>query len=690
VEERELRRDVEVVALTAKTFDLLLILVQGAGRTFTKSELLESLWPETSVEESSLSQTIFLLRKALGENGDGSEYILTVPRRGYKFIGSVSRHDPAGNGAGPENVRAMRSRPSLLWPSIAVLALVALAALAFVHFRDAVPETRQVRSTILPPEKTSFYLFLALSPDGRRIVFAATAENGKRQLWIRPLDAETAQPLDGTEGAVQPFWSPDSRWVAFFADGMLKKIDTQGGPPIALADAPVPFGGSWSPNGVILFSPNWDALQKISPAGGKATPAVDAAVGYPQCCPWFLPDGDHYVFAVQVRGDSQAKLLVGSLRSTSTKVVGEASIAMYAQGQLLYLRESILMAQPFDVKALRMTGEAMRIAGPVRRSLGPFPAGVFSVSSTGLLAYQGPAGASGLQLTWFDRTGKALGTVGAPRVFYDIELSPDRKRLAATATDVTGNVDVWTYDSARGSPTRFTFDPAPEFRAMWSPDGRSIVFNSGRKGHEDLYRKSADGAGVEDLLYADTREKYPVSWSRDGKFLLYDAFGGSQGSEPWALPLTPEQRGAPLKPQPFLETKFKTFGQFSPDSRWVAYESDESQPPEIYVAPFSRPTEKHQISPNGGARPRWRQDGKEIFYLTPGGQLMAAEVGIQGDTLEVGAVRELFSGIPLGAGYFYDVSADGQRVLAAVRMAATQKDSEPITLVQNWATALKR
>jgi Tol biopolymer transport system component len=486
-------------------------------------------------------------------------------------------------------------------------------------------------------------------------------------------------------GTVQPFWSPDSRWVAFFADGKLKKLDTQGGPPVALADAPVPLGGSWSLSGVILFSPDWHALQKISPAGGKATTAADADVGNLQCCPWFLPDGEHYLFAVQTRGDSQLRLLVGSLRSTATNVMGQAGNAMYSAGRLLYLRDSTLMAQPFDAKALRTTGEAMPIAGPVGHFPGPFPSGFFSVSSTGLLAYQGPAGAHELQLTWFDRSGKVLAAVGTPRNIFDIELSPDRKRLAATAVDVSGNVDVWIYDLARNSPTRFTFDPAAEFRAMWSPDGRSIVFNSGRRGHEDLYRKSADGAGTEELLYADTREKYPVSWSRDGKFLLYSAGGG----ELWVLPLTPEQRGATPKPQRFFETKFKLFGQFSPDSRWVAYESDESQPPEIYVAPFSRPTEKHQISPNGGARPRWRQDGKEIFYLTPGAQLMAAEIMIKGDTLEAGAVRELFGGIPLGAGYFYDVSADGQRILAAVPVGS-QKDSEPITLVQNWAAALKR
>jgi Tol biopolymer transport system component len=303
-----------------------------------------------------------------------------------------------------------------------------------------------------------------------------------------------------------------------------------------------------------------------------------------------------------------------------------------------------------------------------------------------MLAYRSAAPAV-CQLTWFDRTGKALGTIGGPRAIPDIELSPDRKRLAISTADATGNADIWTYDLARGSPTRFTFDPAAEFRAIWSPDGRSIVFNSYRKGHLDLYRKSADGAGGEDLLYADARGKYPVSWSRDGKFLLYGAGGGAQVADLWLLPLTPGRPGAPLKPQPFLQ-QVSGFGQFSPDGRWVAYESDESQQPQIYVAPFSRPTEKYQISPNGGARPRWRQDGKEIFYLTPRGQLMAAAVMIQGETVGVDAIRELFGGISLTPGYTYDVSADGQRILAVV--PANRTSSVPIALIEDWPAALKR
>jgi len=699
VAERELRRDGEVIALTAKTFDLLLLLVQGAGRTFEKSELLESLWPGAAIEEGNLSQTIFLLRKALDENGDRSDYIRTVPRRGYKFIGAVSRLEHRENGSAVSLAPEAAWRTSRLWPAIAALAILALAALALVHFRWAAAEVRVVRSTILPPEKTSFPFAtnlgpVALSPDGRRMVFAATAEDGKSQLWIRSLAAEAAQPLAGTEGGQLPFWSPDSHWLGFFAGGRLKKIDTEGGPPIDLADAQTPRGGSWSANRTIVFAPTGGVptiLQKISSTGGTPVQAVNVTAGSTQRFPWFLPDGEHFLFSATkfTGGAGRAVLLVGSLSSTAVKLIGETdSNAIYAEGRLLYLRGSTLMAQPFDLKALHTTGEAVPVAEHVETFLAN-GTGAFSVSAAGMLAYQTGTGAVGRQLTWFDRTGKPVGTIGEPRQFFHIELSPDRKTLAATSA-AGGNLDLWTYDLARGLSTRLTFDPAAEVTAVWSTDGRTLVFNSNRNGGTDLYRKSASGSGAEELLYADDQDKNPTSWSADGRFLLYHRADGTGGANIFALPLTPERPDAPRKPVPFLQTKFnERWAQFSPDGRWVAYASNESQEVEVYVSPFSRPTEKHQISTGGGTKPRWRQDGKEIFFQTPSGQLMAAEVRIGAETVQVGAVHSLFGGIPEGYFYLYDVLADGQRILAAVP-AGSRKGAEPITLVENWTEALRK
>ncbi len=595
----------------------------------------------------------------------------------------------------------VRTRPtgrrSFVWPAIACLALAGFAAIALVHFREVAPELPLRYANIVPPENNTFganaNLGLAsLSPDGRYVAFAATNENGERQLWLRPLDKAQAQPLQNTGSGRLPFWSPDSRWVGFFAEGRLKKIDTLGGPPVTLADAPVGYGGSWSANGMIVFAPNSFApLLKISSNGGSTSLAAEmsAATGTAHGFPFFLPDGEHFLFT-SWGGSGRLSLRLGSLHSTASVAIGEAdSNAVYSQGRLLYLSGNSLMAEPFDVKSLRRLGGALRVAEGVKRSSDLVAMGAFSASQTGLLAYQTGVHGPERKLTWFDRLGKPMGTLGQAQAFFDIEFSPDRKTLAASVPDSSGNYDLWTYDIARGLPTRFTSDPAGEYYAAWSSDGRTVIFNSTRKGHYDLYRKSANGAGTEELLYADELDKVPMSWSRDGNFLLYYTGGGSR-KQLWVLPLTPERPGAALKSRPFRQSQFnESFGQFSPDGQWVLYESDESQRPEVYVAPFSRPTEQHRISPNGGYRPRWRQDGKEIFYAGLDGRLMAAAVRMGGETVEIDGVHALFPGIRLDGGYGYDVSADGQHFLAAVP-AGNQKSNDPITLVQNWMAALKR
>ena len=603
--------------------------------------------------------------------------------------------DWAAEPAGAPTPAPDSGRTSRLWAALAALSIVALAALAFVHFREA-PETPLRYTTILPPEKTSFDFAtnlgpVAISPDGKRMVFAATGENGASQLWLRALDAASAQPLLDNEGGTFPFWSPDSRWVGFFAGGKLKKLDTRGGPPIPLADVVgAAGGGSWSPKGIIVFAPNTFApLLRIASDGGNTSLAVamDVAMGTVHGFPWFLPGGEHFLF-VSWGGAGRMQLRVGSLSSTASTVIGEAdSNAVYSEGHLLYLRENSLMAQPFDLRSLRTSGEAVPVAEHVERFLELVEEGAFSASATGLLAYRTGADAGVRQLTWFDRLGKPVGTVGEPRTFFDIQFSPDRKTLTASAPDAVGNYDLWMYDVGRGLPTRFTVDPAGEYWAVFSLDGRTVIFNSTRKGHYDLYRKPANGAGAEELIYADDADKVPTSWSHDGKFLLYFT-GGGRRFEMWVLPLTPERPGGELKAILFHQAQFNEGdAQFSPDDRWVAYNSDESGRNEIYVSPFSRRAEKHQISLNGGSGARWRQDGKGIFYAAYGGQLMEADVRISGESVEVGTVRPVFTRVPGTGGYPYDVSADGQRVLAAMPLA---KAVQPITLVENWAAALKR
>jgi eukaryotic-like serine/threonine-protein kinase len=582
------------------------------------------------------------------------------------------------------------------YAAVAAIAVVAVLALAFLYLRGTPLEMPLLHTTILPPDNTTpdFTNGLglpALSPDGKRIVFGARTADGKAPLWVRPMDALTAQPLAGTEGATFPFWSPDSRFVAFFADGKLKKIDATGGSALTLADAPLGRGGSWSREGVIIFAPsNTDGpLLRVSSAGG-ASSSISAAQGR---LPWFLPDGRHFLY----QSGNLLTIRVGSLNGGESKMVMEAgSNALFAQGYMLFLRNGTLVAQPFDPKRLITIGEAVPVAEQIQTVLNSGTVGVFSVSETGMLAYRTGVGAGGLLLTWFDRSGKQEATLGEPANIVGFQFSPDRKNLAATIQDPS-NTDIWTYDVSRGLRTRFTFDPAIDNSPVWSPDGRSIVFASNRKGHFDLYRKSSNGSGTEELLYADKLEKILTSWSANGEFLLYQARSGAgeNKNDLWALPLTPEGPGGPLKPFLVLQTTFNEFDpQFSPDGRWIAYASDESRRLEIYVTPFppppSGPGGKRQVSTAGGFLPRWRQDGKEIFYRGLDRRLMAAEVASGGGTLEVGQVRSLFGAMPnmTEGNPLYDVSADGQNFL--LRIYPEQKAGEPLTLVQNWTAGLKK
>jgi serine/threonine protein kinase len=586
---------------------------------------------------------------------------------------------------------------SFVWPAIAAVSILLLFSLALLHFRDAAPRQAVVRSTILPPA-TSFFSFatnlgpMSLSPDGTRMTFAATEQDGTSQLWIRSLDSATAQRLPGTDGGAFPFWSPDGLWVAFFADGKLKKVDTRGGSPIALAEvsASSGYGGAWSAKGEIVYAPAaFIPLRKVSQDGGTTRPAVDYTGG--SGFPWFLPDGEHFLFAAWA-GSGHVIIRVGSLSSTNSNAIGEAdSNATYAAGRLLYMRGTSLMAQPFDLSSLRMSGEAEPVAEGVERFLDLVTVGAFTASNSGLLAYQtGPADPR-KQLTWFDRTGKRIRTLGDPRAFFSIELSPDGRTLAASAPDALGNFDLWLYDVASGLPTRFTSDPGGEFYGVWSPDSRSIILNTTRKGHYDLFRGPVNSAGTEEALYTNDTDKVPTSWSPDGKSLLYFTGGGPR-NELFVLPLTSDRPREPLMPRLLLKTgSNEMFGQFSPDGRWVVYSSDLSGQSEIYVTPFSRPSERHRISPNGGGRPRWRRDGKELYYVALDGNLMATETRISETNVEAGpphALLTITGYSPFAAGYPYEISADGQRILTLIPVgdAAVQ----PVTLVQNFTGALKK
>jgi eukaryotic-like serine/threonine-protein kinase len=569
--------------------------------------------------------------------------------------------------------------PLVAW-SAAALLFVASATLAFLYFREAPPPpARQVRTSIEPPDKTTFNFTGALSsvalpelsPDGRRITYGVRTLDGKTQLWIRSLDSLTAHPLPGTANAIHPFWSPDSKFIGFFAEGSLKKIDASGGPPLTLCDAPLGRGGAWNEEGIILFSPSAGAIHRVPAAGGVSTLVIN---GEQARWPSFLPDGRHFLFS------TNKGIRLGSMDSKESKLLVETiSQAVYAQGQLLYLRDDTLMAQPFDLKKLATSGEAVPIIENVA-GVGAVRRGTFSASREGLLAYR--SGRSNGLLTWFDRNGKRAGALGeATGVIASPRFSPDGKRVSVELLDPASHkFDTWIYDVVRGSRTRFTFDSSTAVASViWSPDGASLAFPVQRNGRLRLYRKAANMAGTEELLLDDASLVSAYSWSPDGKFLAY----GLAGQGLWILPLTGER-----KPFRFRESVGISGGaQFSLDGLWLAYSATDSQRSEVFIAPFPGPGGRVQVSAAGGDQPRWGRDGKELFYISTEGQMMAAEIAAKGATLEVGRVRALFSGLP-AASTAYDVTPDAQRFLVVT--SPDEAGPEPLTLVQNWAAGLKR
>ena len=586
--------------------------------------------------------------------------------------------------------------------------LLAFVALAIFHFSETAQDQRTYRSIIPPPEKasfsTSFGGHIALSPDGRLLAFVARDSAGKTLLWVRPLNALTGQALNGTEEASFPFWSPDSRFIGFFAGGKLKKIEASGGPPQTLCDAASGRGGTWNDKGTIVFCPSGGTfpLSRVAAAGGLPVTITQLDSSRNQTShrwPYFLPDGEHYLYTGRTTtgggvGEGDA-IFLGSLDTTFIPrlLANSGSSVDYANGHLLFAREQTLMAQPLDTKSLQTTGDAFPIAERVYfESLTGKTS--FSVSQNGILAYQTGISSAGIKLLWYDRMGKQTGAIDQSSVYNDLRLSPDGKRIAISQFDAKSrNDDIWLYEISRAVWTRFTFEATTERWPLWSPDGSTIVFASDRKRHIDLYQRASSGAGSEELLLGSNLHKYPSDWSRDGRFIAYTADDPKTKLDIWILPMDPNPKGAggERKPFLFLQTEF-TEGRatFSPDGRWIAYQSDESGRNEIYIRPFPGPGGKWQVSTNGGTRPRWRRDGKELFYLGLDDKIMSAEIKLGSSTVEVGSVRPLFQFRPFsgGARDIYDVTGDGQRFL--VTSLGSLASSSPVTLVVNWVGEVKK
>jgi len=553
-----------------------------------------------------------------------------------------------------------KHRETLAW--VMAGALLAVSAVsAFFIWRLMTAPAQVVRATLLPPEKSSLLAIgigagpAAISPDGKHVVYGAVGADGRNLLWLQHLDAPTPQPLAGTENGFYPFWSPDSRFVGFFAGNALKKIDITGGPPQTLCDANQGRGGDWNRDNVILFG-----LRE--------------------------GDGQRFLYMSGPNGNDTNSnvVMLGSLDGKEKRqIVGASSNTQYANGYLLYRRDNTLMAQPFDAKQAVFVGDPVPLVEQVRFD-GGVSRGVFSASENGMLVFQSGASSSGSRLTWYTHAGKPDGFLGEPVLAYNVALSPDGRRAATTLVLGGGaNTDVWMYDVARGIRTRFTFSPDRDFLPVFSPDGKQLAYGDDTGSGFIIQIKPADGSAPEQALTKKSPlDLAPLDWSRDGLYLL--CIGRQAGAlDIWAVPL-----GGDRTPFAVLQDQFtKDNPQFSPDGRWIAYQSNESGRDEIYIAPFPGPGAKFQASTNGGRIPKWRKDGKELYYMSIDQKLVAVPITLAAATVQAGAPQELFPIRVPPVRATYIVAPDGRFLVNSV---GDTTDTVPISLFTNWPATLRK
>jgi eukaryotic-like serine/threonine-protein kinase len=737
LEERVLRRDGRPVPLTPKAFDVLAALVEQPGRLISKEELLQKVWPDTFVEESNLAYNVFALRKALGDTADNGQYIETIAKRGYRFtavVTPVKRGNdvstlpervpeapaPEAVPAGPEFQASGEPRqpptasdvpryvPGRLLRAAAWFAAGVICtggAVLLMIPRKAVPTPSVIRAQISPGVQLGEASSFAVSPDGQQLVFAGTGSDGVNRLWVRRMDADVARPLSGTEaalGALTPpmFWSPDSQSVAFSGVGQLKRIDVRGGAPRTVCTLPNgAIGGSWNADDVIVVGQPAGGLLRCPAAGGAVSEVtrLDATKSESaHLLPSFLPDRRHFLYlSVSRTAPERSGVYVGSLDDEPgaprpDRLLATGFGAAYVRsdgastGHVVFLRDQTLFAQAFDERSLQLRGEPVSLAHPVGSFL---DGGFFTVSQNDVIAFRAPD--KEFRLTWFDRRGNKLATVGDAGLYSAVVISPDDSRVATVREVFRPNIDqdIWVFDSSRPTMRRVTSEAQLEGSPVWSADGKRLIFTT-TGGIGSLFEQVIDRASSPKPLLKTNEHLIPTSVSADGRFLLYAvANTGSTRLDIWVLSLTDPEKRFPLIQRDFDQWQ----GQFSPDSRLVAYVSDESGRSEVLVRRFAAPSdgltsepETVIVSSTGGTAPRWRAGGKELYFISADGSVMVADVNA-GVRISVRVPRALFQ-IPRSHGDWAVVS-DGSRFLIA--MPAGPDTSAPFTILWNRLAGLR-
>lgn len=599
----------------------------------------------------------------------------------------------AGSQAGtPAPVTARRkNRERLAWLLAGglALALAATGATALFYRSSAMAPKRLVRSSIMAPQDSTFQFAgdlagpLVISPDGRRVAFAAAGSDGASFLWVRDLDALNARRLNETDGAAFPFWSADSRFLGFFIPGKLRRVDADGGPALTVVEASGGRGGTWSLDDIIVYTPDFQSgLFQVSASGGTPEPLTepDRVRHTTHRWPHFLPDGKHFLFVAVNHTASTLEndaIYVGSLEGGEPTLVVRASTnAQYASGHLLFLRERTLMAQPFDPDSLQLSGSPVPVADKVQSDRTTWRA-VFSASQEGTMVYRAGEAFGGTQMVWMDRKGNVLSTVGEKTEHGNLALSPDGESLAV---DRLAPPDIWIHHLTRGVQTRFTFDPKLDNLGVWSPDGSEIAFQSTRDGsHFNIYRKSTTGSAELIRLTESDKHQFATDWSADGRLLFTESAKLGVDADIGVLQLDGGDITYPLN-TPFFETS----AVFSPDTLWIAYGSDESGTQQIYVMPSTGTGGKWQISTDGGNNPQWRNE--ELFYWSPRGLMMVVTLETTGNNLRVGTPHSLFP-VRIDPQFrTFEVSADGQQLLVNTM---GEDSGGPATLVMNWTEGLE-